>query len=84
MFSLIVAENSAKKLTMTDLLIKGSVIAALISIPTLIVFFLVWAVTDDLLYGAIAGLIANFIALGVAFKIVNKKFIKKQKDDFEL
>tara|TARA_Y100000590_G_scaffold34596_1_gene37737 strand:- start:8979 stop:9218 length:240 start_codon:yes stop_codon:yes gene_type:complete len=77
-------ENSAKKLTMTDLLIKGSSIAALISIPTLVVFFLIWTISDDLLFGAIAGLVTNLVALAGAFKIVNKKFIKKQKNDFEL
>jgi len=29
-------------------------------------------------------LITNFIALGIAFKIVSKKFVKKPKDNFEL
>ena len=67
-----------------DLVTKGSLAAAIITIPTLTVFFGVWNVTDDLLYGAIAGLVTNFVALGAAFKIVNKKFTQKKKDDFEL
>jgi len=77
-------ENSTKKVTKIDLITKGSLVAAIITIPTLVVFFGVWTITDDLLYGAIAGLIANFAALGAAFKIVTKKFTKKKKDDFEL
>ena len=67
-----------------DLITKGSLIAILISVPTLITFFGVWTMTGDLISGAVTGLIANFITLGISFKIVNKKFIKKAKNDFEL
>ena len=67
-----------------DIVAKGSIIAILISVPTLIVFFGVWTISDDLIYGAVAGLITNFVALGISFKIVSKKFTKKPKDDFEL
>ena len=69
---------------MKDIVAKGSIIAIIISVPTLIVFFGVWAVSGDLIYGAVSGLITNFVALGISFKIVSKKFTKKQKDDFEL
>ena len=78
------AENSTKKVTTMDLITKGSLIALIITIPTLIVFFGVWTITADLIYGAIGGLVTNFITLGISFKIVNKKFTKKLKDDFEL
>ena len=77
-------ETPEKKITTKDLIAKGSLIAILISVPTLIAFFLIWTVTSDLIFGAVAGLITNFIALGVSFKIVNKKFTKKAKYDFEL
>ena len=66
-----------------DLITKGSLVAAILTIPTLVIFFGIWTITNDLLYGAIGGLVANFIALGAAFKIVTK-FIQKKKDDFEL
>ena len=77
-------EPSPKKLTMANLVAKGSLIAIIISVPTLIVFFVIWTIFDDLIFGAVGGLITNFIALGISFKIVSKKFIKKPKDDFEL
>ena len=77
-------ENPPKKITTMDLITKGSLIAILISVPTLIAFFGVWVITGDLISGAVAGLVTNFIALGVSFKIVNKKFTKKAKNDFEL
>jgi|TARA_B100001540_G_scaffold120379_1_gene107590 uncharacterized membrane protein YgaE (UPF0421/DUF939 family) len=78
------AEPTAKKLTMANIVAKGSLIAIIIAVPTLIVFFVIWTVFDDLIFGAVGGLITNFIALGISFKIVSKKFIKKPKDDFEL
>ena len=77
-------ENTTKKVTKMDLFAKGSLVAGIITIPTLVVFFGLWTMTDDLLYGAIGGLVANFLALGAAFKIVTKKFTQKKKDDFEL
>ena len=77
-------ENPAKKITTIDLITKGSLIAVLISVPTLIAFFGVWTMTGDLISGAVTGFITNLIALGISFKIVNKKFTKKLKDDFEL
>ena len=69
---------------MKDIVAKGSIIAIIISVPTLIVFFAVWTVSNELIYGAVAGLITNFVALGISFKIVSKKFTKKPKGDFEL
>ena len=69
---------------MKDIVAKGSLIAILISVPTLIVFFAVWTISNELIYGAVTGLITNFIALGISFKIVSKKFTKKPKDNFEL
>jgi hypothetical protein len=77
-------ENPPKKITTMDLITKGSLIAVLISVPTLIAFFGVWTMTEDLISGAVTGFITNLIALGISFKIVNKKFTKKLKDDFEL
>ncbi len=69
---------------MKDIVAKGSIIAIIISVPTLIVFFGVWTISNDLIFGAVAGLITNFVALGISFKVVSKKFTKKPKDDFEL
>ena len=39
---------------------------------------------NDLIFGGVGGLITTCIALGIAFKIVSKKFVKKPKDNFEL
>ncbi|MDA0756202.1 MAG: hypothetical protein O3C04_04340 [Crenarchaeota archaeon] len=77
-------ENPVKKVTSKDLIAKGSLVAIIIAVPTLILFYAVWTITSDLIFGAVAGLITNFITLGISFKIVSKKFVKKRKDNSEL
>ena len=57
--------------------------AIIITVPTLVSFFGVWQVSDNLLYGAITGLIVNFIAIGFSFKVV-RKLVKKQNSGTEL
>ena len=72
-------ESSSKKITTKDIVAKGSLIAIIISVPTLVVFFGIWTITDDLIFGGVGGLITNFIALGIAFKIVARNLLKNQK-----
>ena len=77
-------ERSSKKITTKDIVAKGSLIAIIISVPTLVEFFGIWTITDDLILGGVGGVVTNFIALGIAFKIVSKKFVKSPKDNFDL
>ena len=55
---------------------KSSLVGVIIAIPTVVAFLTVWSLSNDLLYGAITGLVVNFIAMGVSFKIVKIFFIK--------
>ena len=65
-----VGTEKPNKLSNTEIISKGSFVAAIITVPTLASFFGVWQVSDNLLYGAVAGLIVNFVAIGFSFKIV--------------
>tara|TARA_B110000014_G_C19591123_1_gene313830 strand:- start:232 stop:474 length:243 start_codon:yes stop_codon:yes gene_type:complete len=75
--------EKTKKLSNTEIISKGSFVAIIITVPTLVSFFGVWQVSDNLLYGAITGLIVNFIAIGFSFKVV-RKLVKKQNSGTEL
>ena len=59
-----VGTEKSNKLSNTEIISKGSFVAAIITVPTLASFFGVWQVSDNLLYGAVAGLIVNFVAIG--------------------
>ena len=79
-----VGTKKPNKLSNTEIISKGSFVAAIITVPTLASFFGVWQVSDNLLYGAVAGLIVNFVAIGFSFKIVRKLLVKKQDNGTEL
>lgn len=54
--------------------LKGTIIAAIITIPSLIAFFIAWYVTNDVITSAIIGTIVHFIGLGFSFKISKRLF----------
>ncbi len=51
--------------------------AVITTIPSLVVFLLVWVFLDDVMIGAIAGAIVHFIAMGFSLKIAKKLLVKK-------
>ena len=79
-----VGTEKPNKLSNTEIFSKGSFVAAIVTIPTLASFFGVWQVSANLLYGAVTGLIVNFVAIGFSFKIVRKLLVKKQDKGTEL
>jgi len=78
-----IGNEKPNKLSNVEIISKGSFVAAVVTIPTLVSFFGVWQIFDNLIYGAATGLIVNFVAIGFSFKIV-RKLVKKQDKDTEL
>ncbi len=70
--------KKADKLTIKQIILKGTIIAIFLIIPSLSVFFLSWRLLDDLLQAAIIGGIVHFIAMGFSLKISKKFFTKKK------
>ena len=68
--------QNSKKLSIGEIIMKSSLVAVIIAIPTVVAFLAVWILSNDLLYGAISGIVMNFIAMGASFKIV-KIFLSK-------
>jgi hypothetical protein len=71
-------EKKADKLTIKEIILKGSLIAVFVIIPSLLAFFLSWMILDDLIQAAIVGAIVHFIAMGFSLKISKKFFTKKR------
>jgi len=65
------------KNTSNDIFVKGTIIAILITIPSLSSFFIAWYVLNDIILAAIMATIIHFIAMGFSFKISKKIFIKR-------
>ena len=70
--------NKPDKLTTKEIILKGTLIAIFVIVPSLSVFFLAWKILDDLLQAAIIGGIVHFIAMGFSLKI-SKKFFAKNR-----
>ena len=65
------------KLTKKEIILRGSIIALITTIPSLVIFLLVWFFLDDVMVGAISGAIAHFVAMGFSMKISKKLLVKK-------
>ena len=64
-------------LTKREILIRGTIIAVIITIPSLIAFIMIWILFDDLILGAIISAVIHFIAMGFSLKIAKKFLVKK-------
>lgn len=69
--------DESKKLSKKDFMIKGSLIGAIITIPSLCAFVVSWLVLDNVMYAAIIGSVTHFIAMGFSLKISKKLLVKK-------
>ena len=72
-------EKKADKLTTTEIILKGTIIALFVIVPSLSTFLLMWYILDDLFQAIIIGGIVHFMAMGFSWKI-SKKFFSKKRD----
>jgi len=78
MVNLLSDGKQADKLTIKEIILKGTIIAIFVIIPSLSAFFLFWSILDDLLQATIIGGIVHFIAMGFSLKI-SRKFLTKKR-----
>jgi hypothetical protein len=71
------SDNKTGKLTMKDIVLKGSIIAVIVTIPSITSFVVAWIILDNLMQAAIIGAVIHFIAMGFSFKISKKLSVKR-------
>jgi len=69
--------KSPGSLTAKDLVIRGTVMASIITVPSLTAFLVSWTVLEDLIQAAIVGAVVHFVAMGFSLKISKKLLVKK-------
>ena len=57
-----------------EIFLKGSLIGLIITIPSLVAFFIAWKIFDDKFTALIIGIIVHFIGMGFTLKISKKLF----------
>jgi len=71
------SDDKQTKLSIREIALRGTIIAAIITIPSILAFVLTWTILDNLIYAAILGAIVHFIAMGFSLKIAKKILVKK-------
>ena len=72
-----VSDDKQPKLSICEIALRGTIIATIITVPSIITFLLIWIVLDNLIYAAILGAVVHFTAMGFSLKISKKILVKK-------
>ena len=75
--SLLSDDDKSITFTKKEIILRGTIIAMIITVPSLVAFVLTWILFDDLIIGAILGVVIHFIAMGFSLKISKKILVKK-------
>ncbi|NND87112.1 MAG: hypothetical protein HKM23_07310 [Nitrosopumilus sp.] len=71
------SDRQGSQLSIREIILKGTIIAIIVSVPSILVFFLVWQILDNLMLGAIIGAVVHFMAMGFSLKISKKILVQK-------
>ncbi|QLH03852.1 hypothetical protein C5F47_07465 [Nitrosopumilus cobalaminigenes] len=71
------SDSKQNKLPLSQIILKGTIIAAIITIPSIVAFVISWTILNNLIYAAVVGGIVHFIAMGFSLKISKKILVKK-------
>jgi len=70
-------DSTKSKLKISEIILKGTIMGAIVTIPSIIVFLITWIVLDNLITAIIVGAIVHFIAMGFSLKISKTILVKK-------
>jgi fatty acid desaturase len=70
-------DEKSIKLTKQEIILRGTIISIIITVPSLVAFIIIWILFDNLIFGAITGAVIHFIAMGFSLKISKKILVKK-------
>jgi len=71
------SDDKQSKLSICEIALRGTLIAIIITVPSVLTFLISWTVLDNLIYAAILGAIIHFIAMGFSLKISKTILAKK-------
>jgi hypothetical protein len=69
-------DKKSVKLTKQEIILKGTIISMIITIPSLVTFAIVWIFFNDVILGVILGALIHFISMIFSLKISKKLLIK--------
>jgi hypothetical protein len=72
-----VSDPVKPKLKISEIVLKGTIMATIVTVPSIIAFLISWSILDNLITAAIVGGIIHFITMGFSLKISKKILVKK-------
>jgi hypothetical protein len=70
-------DNKQSKLSISEIALRGTIMAIIITVPSIMSFVIVWTILDNLLYAIIIGAVIHFIAMGFSLNLSKKLLVKK-------
>ena len=61
-----------------EIFLKGSLIGLIITVPSLVAFFISWMVLKDKYTALVIGVVVHFVGMGFSLKLSKKLFKVKQ------
>ena len=74
---IVLSDPSNSKLKISEIMLKGTIMATILTVPSIIAFLITWIILDNLINAAIVGGVVHFIAMGFSLKISKKILVKK-------
>ncbi|MCV0431761.1 hypothetical protein [Nitrosopumilus sp.] len=71
------SDDNQTKLSIGEIVLKGTIIAVIITIPSISGFVITWIISDNLIHAVVIGGIIHFITMGFSLKISKKILVKK-------
>jgi hypothetical protein len=71
------SDPTKSKLKISEIVLKGTIMATIVTVPSFIAFLIIWIILDNLITAVIVGGIIHFIAMGFSIKISKKILVKK-------
>ncbi|MDE0832424.1 MAG: hypothetical protein OSA03_04750, partial [Nitrosopumilus sp.] len=60
------SDTTKSKLNIREIALRGTIMAAILTVPSIIAFLVSWVILDNLMTAAIVGGVIHFIAMGFA------------------
>ncbi len=73
----LLSDPTKSKLKISEIVLKGTIMATIVTVPSIIAFLIIWIILDNLITAVIVGGIIHFIAMGFSLKISKKILVKK-------
>ena len=71
------SDSTKSKLKISEIILKGTIMATIVTVPSIIAFLISWIVLDNFITAVIVGGIVHFISMGFSLKISKKILVKR-------